>query len=439
MNKSRKDHRDPMMTHAMKNVGVIVLGGGRGTRLYPLTKLRAKPAVPLCGQYRLIDIPLSNCIHSGLNRIFVVTQFNSHSLNRHIVNTYKFDDFTEGYVTLLAAEQTEFTPDWFQGTADAVRKQLSHIQSAGIEYFIILSGDQLYRMDFRDLMTTHIEKDADITVAALPVSRHDAKSFGIMRVQKNTRIREFVEKPKDKTVLEGLETPEEVFKEFELEAKGKPYLASMGIYVFNAEVLKEQLLGHPEWCDFGKELLPNSLRTHRLYAHMFNGFWEDIGSVRSYYDVSLAMTSTRPPFHFYDPDRPIFTQIRPLPGAHIFDSHVKNAILCGGARVQNAVIEDSVIGNRSIVHPGAHIEKSVVLGADYFEDAPKGGHGIAIGIGEGAELYRAIVDRNARIGRRCIIRGAEELPDQEGDGFSVREGIVVIHKNAIIPEGTRIG
>jgi len=428
-----------MMAHVMKNVGVIVLGGGRGTRLYPLTKLRAKPAVPLCGQYRLIDIPLSNCIHSGLNRIFVLTQFNSHSLNRHIVNTYKFDDFTEGYVALLAAEQTETTPDWFQGTADAVRKQLLHIKSAGSEYYIILSGDQLYRMDFHDLMTTHIQTGADITVAALPVSRSDAKSFGIMRVQKNTRIREFIEKPKDKTVLDGLETPEEVFKEFGLEAKGKPYLASMGIYVFNAAVLMEQLLGHPEWYDFGKELLPNSLRTHKLYAHMFDGFWEDIGSVRSYFEVSLAMTSHRPPFHFCEPDRPIFTQSRPLPGAHIFDSQVKNAILCGGARVQNAVIADSVIGNRSIVHPGAHIEKSIVLGSDYLEDVPRGDLGIPVGIGEGAKLYQTIVDRNARIGRRCVIRGSESLPDQEGPGFSMREGIVVIHKDAIIPEGTRIG
>ncbi len=439
MNKSRKEHRDPMMAQVMKNVGVIVLGGGRGTRLYPLTKLRAKPAVPLCGQYRLIDIPLSNCIHSGLNRIFVLTQFNSHSLNRHIVNTYKFDDFTEGYVALLAAEQTETTPDWFQGTADAVRKHLSHMQSAGIEHFIILSGDQLYRMDFHDLMETHISTGADITVAALPVTRSDAKGFGIMRVQKNTRIREFVEKPKDKSVLDGLETPAEAFKEFGLEAKGKPYLASMGIYVFNASVLKEQLLNHPEWCDFGKELLPNSLRTHKLFAHLFDGFWEDIGSVRSYYDVSLAMTSDNPPFHFYDPDRPIFTHVRPLPGAHIFDSKVKNTIICSGARIQSAIIEGCVIGNRSIVHRGAHIEKSVILGADYFEDRPKPGIEIPIGIGEGTKLNRVIVDRNARIGRKCIIRGSDSLPDQEGAGFSVRDGIVVIHKDALIPEGTQIG
>lgn len=439
MNKMQRDSRGGNRDDIMRRVGAIVLGGGRGTRLFPLTKLRAKPAVSLCGQYRLIDIPLSNCIHSGLNRIFVLTQFNSHSLNRHIVNTYKFDDFTDGYVALLAAEQTDLTPDWFQGTADAVRKQLPHIRSAGIEHFIILSGDQLYRMDFRELMATHIEKGADITVAALPVNRSAAKGFGIMRVHKNTRIREFVEKPKDKTVLDGLETPPEVFREFGLEAKGKPYLASMGIYAFKAEVLEQQLAQHPEWYDFGKELLPNSLKTHQLYAHMFDGFWEDIGTVRSYFDVSLEMASTNPPFHFYDPMRPIFTHSRPLPGAHVFDSQVKNTIVCSGARIHGAVISNSIFGNRSIVHPGARVEECVVLGADFFETEIAGATTIPIGIGENSKLSRVIVDRNARIGRKCVIRGSDELPDSDGDGYSVRDGIVVIHKNAVIPAGSRIG
>ncbi len=439
MNKTRKDIGDISLNQVMRDVGAVVLGGGRGTRLFPLTKLRAKPAVPLCGQYRLIDIPLSNCIHSGINRIFVLTQFNSHSLNRHIVNAYKFDDFTDGYVALLAAEQTEETPGWFQGTADAVRKQLAHIQGANAEHIIILSGDQLYRMDFRDLMATHLGTGADITVAALPVARSSAKSFGIMRVHKNTRIREFVEKPKDRSVLDGLETPEEAFKGFGLEAKGKPYLASMGIYVFKAEVLVELLTKHPEWVDFGKELLPNALRTHKLYAHLFDGFWEDIGTVRSYFDVSLEMASSRPPFHFYDPDRPIFTLTRPLPGAHLFDSQVKNTILCAGVRIQGAKIVDAVIGSRSIVFPGAELNECVVLGADYFEDEAPAGQAIPLGIGNQSKLSRVIVDRNARIGHRCVIRGSDQLPDQDGEGFSVRDGIVVIHKNAVIPDGTRIG
>jgi glucose-1-phosphate adenylyltransferase len=427
------------VTDTMKKVGAIVLGGGRGTRLFPLTELRAKPAVPLCGRYRLIDIPLSNCIHSGISKIVVLTQFNSHSLNRHIINSYKFDDFSQGYATVLAAEQTEQTRDWFQGTADAVRKQLQHIRDSGVEHFIILSGDQLYRMDYRDLMLTHLKKDADITVAALPVDRSDAKDFGVMRVHKNTRIREFVEKPSKKAVLDSLVTPESVFGGFGLQAKGKPFLASMGIYAFKAEVLEKLLLDNPDWVDFGKELLPNSLRSHKLYAHMFDGFWEDIGTVRSYFDISIAMTSENPPFKFHDPDRPIFTHTRPLPGAQILDAKITNSIICAGARVHSATLSDSIVGIRNIIHPGASLSQCVMLGADNYESDAQCRRKNSMGIGENTRISRAIVDRNARVGKNCVIRGSDKLRDADGKGFSVRDGIVIVHKNAVIAEGTKIG
>ena len=368
-----------------------------------------------------------------------MTQFNSHSLNRHIANTYKFDDFTQGYVTILAAEQTNETGDWFQGTADAVRKHLSHIRDYDIEYFIILSGDQLYRMDYRALMRTHVEKNADITVSALPVSRRDAQDFGIMKVQKNGRIREFIEKPKDPKILDDYVTPEKVFQDFGLSGKGKPHLASMGVYAFKAEVLEELLLKNPEWIDFGKELIPGALGSHQVAAHMFGGFWEDIGTVRSYYDISIAMTKPDPPFEFHDPYYPIFTHTRPLPGAQVQEGRVKNAILCSGCRVQKARIQDSIVGIRSIVQPGAEILNTVILGADYYETDERRRGKVRMGIGENTRINRAIIDHNARIGKNCVIRGSKRMKDRDEEGYSIRGGIVVVHKGAVIPDGTTIG
>ena len=423
----------------MRNVGAIVLGGGRGTRLYPLTKLRAKPAVPLCGRYRLIDIPLSNCIHSEINRVVVLTQFNSHSLNRHIISTYQFDDFTNGYVEVLAAEQTNETRDWFQGTADAVRKQLLHILDTGIDHFVILSGDQLYRMDYRSLMQTHLKNDADMTVCALPVDRQAARDFGTMKVRQNGRIYDFVEKPNQKEVLDALVTPQQFFDDFGFKAKGKPYLASMGIYAFKAKVLESVLLAHPEWIDFGKEILPQSLRTHKVFAHMFYGFWEDIGTVRSYFDVSMAITSANPPFQFHDPVQPIYTHARILPGARILDAKIRNAIICAGSRINNAVITDAIIGIRSIIRPGASISRSIILGADHYETAGEKKGRVGMGIGQNTTIRNAIIDHDARIGKGVTIRGSKKMKDYEGDGYSIRDGIVVVHKRAVIPNGTKIG
>ncbi|MBI2425795.1 MAG: glucose-1-phosphate adenylyltransferase [Candidatus Hydrogenedentes bacterium] len=425
----------------MRRVGAIVLGGGRGTRLYPLTQVRAKPAMPLCGRYRLVDIPLSNCLHSGINRIVVLTQFMSHSLNRHINNTYRFDAFSGGYVEVLSAEQTGSLGDeWFQGTADAVRKQLIHIRNLGAKHYIILSGDQLYRMDYRELMATHVNKGADITVSALPVSRKDVSAFGVMRVQRNGRIRQFVEKPTDPKVIERLVTPDSLFKEFDLPSKGKPYLASMGVYVFKAKVLETLLEEHAEWIDFGREMLPNALKTHKIVAHMFSGFWEDVGTVKAYFDVSMAMTGPRPPFDLNDQQHLIYTHARALPGVHIVDSAINNAIICEGTRIAGAKISDSIIGIRSIVNPGAGIHRSIILGAEHFETVTGGGRKrVPMGIGENSRLTQCIIDHNAHIGKNVVIQGSNKLKDFDGDGYAIRDGIVVVLKNATIPDGTHIG
>ena len=425
----------------MRNVSAIVLGGGRGTRLYPLTKVRAKPAVPLCGRYRLVDIPLSNCIHSQINRVAVLTQYNSHSLNRHINNTYRFDAFSGGMVEVLAAEQTDLASgnEWFQGTADAVRKQFVHIQDPKIEHYVILSGDQLYRMDYRDLLRTHVNKGADITVSALPVNRKDAEGFGIMKVLKSGRIREFVEKPTDAAVLDSLVTPEKVFSDFGIEAGGKPYMASMGVYVFKAEVLEDLLMKHVEWIDFGKEMLPYSLQSHKVYSHLYSGFWEDIGTVRSYFDVSMQMTTETPPFRFNDEHHQIYTHARALPGVRIVDAHIKNAIICEGSRVSKAKISNSIVGIRSIIQPGAKVDKTIMLGAEYFEDNAGRGDGPQLGIGSNANISNAIIDHNARIGKGVTIRGSKRLKDYDGDGYAIRDGLVVVFKNAVIPDGSSIG
>ncbi len=423
-----------------KKVMAVVLGGGRGTRLYPLTKLRSKPAVPLCGRYRLIDIPLSNCINSGLMRIVVLTQFNSHSLNRHIMNTYHFDEFHSGGVTILAAEQTNETGDWFQGTADAVRKHISHIYESDIQYYLILSGDQLYRMDYRDLLKTHISKGAEITVSALPVGRRSASQFGIMQVNSNGVVQRFVEKPKDDAILNQLTTPPSLFEEFGITAEAKPYLASMGVYVFNADVLIKLLREHLEWIDFGKQLIPGALSQHNVYAHMFDGFWEDIGTVRSYYDVSIAMTYDHPPFEFHDPEQSIYTHRRALPGAKIIRSEIDHAIICSGVRIETAKIQHSIIGIRSAISNGAVIEKSIICGADSFETGEiRHPSGIPMGIGPKTVIEKAIIDHNARIGMNVVIRGSDDLKDGDFDNFSIRDGIIVVHKNAVIPDGTKIG
>ncbi len=422
-----------------EQVVAIILGGGRGTRLFPLTRERAKPAVPLGGRYRLVDIPLSNCINSGINRIFVLTQFNSRSLHRHINETYKFDVFSRGFVEVLAAEQTMTSGDWFQGTADAIRQNLWHLRSADCDHYLILSGDHLYRMDYRDFFLRHIDTGADISVSTIPVTREAAKGFGIMKVEPNGLISEFVEKPQTDEELEHLKMPPQVMADFGHEAHdGREYLASMGVYLFRREVLKKLLEERREWIDFGKHVIPESLATHRVHTYLFNGFWEDIGTVQSFYDVSMRLLEADPPFRFLEPGKPIYSRPRYLPGSTVGDASISASLICEGSNIEGAHIEHSIIGIRSIIGSGVHIKDSIMMGADFYGDSHPEGN-IPIGIANNCVIEHAIVDKNACIGEGCIIRGREGLPRVVEDNYAIIDGIVIILKNASIPPGTVIG
>lgn len=435
----RKSLVKPESVIDTSHVGTIILGGGVGSRLEPLTTLRAKPAVPLLGRYRLVDIPLSNCIHSGLNHIFLLTQFNSASLHRHIRDSYKFDVFSKGFVEILAAEQTKTSTDWFQGTADAVRRNLLHLRNLNARHYLILAGDHLYSMDYRTLLATHLRMRSDITVGALPVSREDVSGFGVMQVQSNGRIREFVEKPTDENQLKELVTPEKVFADAGLDARGKPYLASMGIYVFRAEVLESILENQKDWIDFGKHVIPGSLKKLRVFCHPFTGFWEDIGTVSSYYNVHMQMVGPNPPLDLHDPAHIFYTHPRYLPGSVVQDAVIRNAIICEGCRITKARISDSVIGIRSVIHPGAEIESSIIMGGDYYPPRNSRSRKVPIGIGANSKITRAIIDKNARIGANVTIRGSKRLQNAEGPGYAIRDGIVIVVKDAVIPDGTTIG
>ena len=412
----------------------IILGGGRGARLYPLTKLRAKPAVPLAGKYRLIDVPISNCLNSGVTRMYVLTQFLSASLHRHIHQTYKFDTFSGGWVYVLAAEQTADqdarASDWYQGTADAVRKQLNHIRTAHPSEVLILSGDHLYRMDYRLFIAAHRAYGADVTVAVQPVTRAAAPALGILKVNEAGRIVEFAEKPKGKALdkMASSDDPE------------KPFLASMGIYVFQLDVLETLLEMHEE-DDFGKHILPAAIKSHEVYAHAFEGYWQDIGTVRAYYEASLSLALPDPPFDLYDPERPIYTRPRYLPGTRTDDCHLERVLLADGCLLQDVIISDSVIGLRSIIGPGVRISRSVIMGADFYEDgasrAANRQRGIPdVGIGSGSTIEGAIIDKNARIGQDVIIRPHPEVVEVvETETHVIRDGLVIVPKNAIVPDG----
>ncbi len=423
----------------MRDTVALVLGGGRGTRLYPLTAERAKPAVPLGGRYRLVDIPLSNCINSGINRIFVLTQFNSASLNRHISTSYNFDTFGGGFVEILAAEQTREHGDWFQGTADAIRKHLRHFRNLHISHYLILSGDQLYSMDYRELLTTHLERSADITVAVLPVTREAAKAFGILKVESDGRILEFVEKPQTDELLDDLPSPRDMLARFGIgDDDPRVYLASMGVYVFRADVLETVLRERRDWIDFGKDVIPKSLATHKVFSHPFLGFWEDIGTVRSYFEVSLELCKSDPPFEFQNARHVTYTRPRYLPGTRILNATIKDCVLAEGCRINGCNLSTSILGIRSVLMPGAHVERTIVMGADFYEYevAPQP---IPMGIGRNSRISQAIIDKNARIGENVVIQGSDDLPDGDGEGYAIRDGIVIVLKNAQIPDGTRIG
>ncbi len=431
--------KKPSIAETTEKIIALVLGGGRGTRLHPLTAERAKPAVPLGGRYRLVDIPLSNCIHSGIKRVFVLTQFNSASLHRHINNTYKFDNFSKGFVEILAAEQRAESGDWFQGTADAVRKHLREINHLQASQYLILSGDQLYRMDYRAMLSVHLRTDADITVAVLPVTRDQAKGFGILNVNNEGRIIEFVEKPTTNEALDRLVTPGSVFAEYGINAEGRPYLGSMGVYLFKPQVLESILSSQPDWIDFGKDVIPKSLDNLHVQSFVFGGFWEDIGTVRSFYETSLSLTASEPDFDFHAEGKPIYSRPRYLPGARIQNATIKDSVICEGTHIVDATITESIIGIRTIVHPKVRIDRSVVMGADFYENEREYQTSIPMAIGEGTEIVNAIIDKNTRIGKNVVIRGSDELPDSDGDGWAVRDGVVIVLKNAVIPDGAHIG
>lgn len=415
---------------SLENVLAVILGGGRGSRLYPLTKMRSKPAVPFAGKYRLIDIPISNCINSNIFKIAILTQFNSVSLHRHIAHTYNFDSFHTGWVQIWAAEQTVRNTDWYQGTADAVRKQLLEIETARTPHVLILAGDHLYRMDYAAMTQFHVETDADITIAVYPVPTKDTSRFGILKRDENMRITDFAEKPKDPSILSTLASRDD---------PTRPYLGSMGIYLFKTKVLFDWLES-TSYEDFGGHVIPQAIGTSAVYGFDFDGYWEDIGTIRSYYETNLALTNPNPPFNLYDPDRPIYTHPRFLPASTLENSTLENVLIAEGCCLKNAEIRNSVIGVRSQVQSGVRIADSVLLGSDYYPTPEEERNGkIPIGIGKDCQIVGAIIDKNARLGNKVIIRPFQAGTDLDFEDWVVRDGIVVIPKNAIIPHGTFIG
>lgn len=416
------------------DVLALILGGGADTRLYPLTKLRAKPAVPIAGNYRLVDIPISNCLNSGIENIYILTQYNSVSLHRHITQTYKFDVFSRGWVQILAAEQTAKSTDWYQGTADAIRKQRLELEVVAPRDFLILAGDHLYRMDYAEFLRAHRAAKADVTLAVLPVSRGDAGRYGIVETGPGGRISRFHEKPKDPGVLDQLATYPD---------PDRPYLGSMGVYLFRAEALYS-LLDRESGSDFGKDILPASIGRRHVQAYPFTGYWEDIGTIRAFYNANLALVEPGAPFSFFDPDRPIYTHPRFLPPSLIDrDCILDRALLAGGCKIIRSEIYQSVIGLRSQIGPGARLTRTVMMGADYFEsDADREANSALgrphVGVGQGSVIEGAIIDKNTRIGKDVVIRGLADRQDVETEHYAIRDGIVIIMKDGIVPDGAVI-
>ena len=422
----------------MEKIVTAILGGGQGSRLWPLTRDRAKPAVPVGGKFRLIDIPISNSVHAGIDRIFVITQFNSASLHRHIAQTYRFSAFSNGYVNILAAEQTLNNRDWFQGTADAVRQTLPRLLEEKPKEVLILSGDQLYLMDISKFVRTHRELDADLTIAVKLVTREEAPGFGILRLDATGRIIDFVEKPKEAAQLDAIELDEQTRATLGAPPSSSgSFLASMGIYIFRPRVLSELLVGTTT-VDFGREVIPQALGNYKVYAFPHDGYWADIGTIPSFHQANLDLTLPLPPLNLYDPELRILTHPRFLPGIKVNDCSVRYSILNEGSILSGSHIADSIIGIRSVVRTGSVVERSIVMGANNWESLPEGSPLIPVGIGRDCTVRNAIIDFNARIGDGCKLINAEGHQDFDGDDYSIRDGIIVVHKNAVIPPGTII-
>ena len=422
----------------------VILGGGAGNRLFPLTQQRSKPAVPLGGKYRLVDIALSNCINSDILRTFVLTQFNSASLNRHIAQTYRFSQFSNGFVEILAAEQTHESPQWFQGTADAVRQVLPHIRDWGIDTLLILSGDHLYRMDYRDFLERHHSSNADVTVSVIPCEARSASEFGLLKTDETGRIVEFKEKPKGDDLLSMQVDTRQLGLDAN-EAQRRPFLASMGIYVFKYELLEQLLSEDQEHMDFGKHVIPTAIKSHHVQAYMFDGYWEDIGTIGAFYRANLDLTTKIPKFNLFDAEAPVFTRARYLPPSKVEETEINDSIVGDGCIIIGAKVNNSVVGVRSRISKGVQMDSSYMMGADYYQTFEEmrsdAGKGLPrVGIGEGTQIRHAIIDKNARIGTnaRLLNEGGVVEADGPGGAYFIRDSIIIVPKNAVIADGTVI-
>jgi len=423
------------------NVLCVIMGGGQGRRLFPLTRDRSKPAVPLAGKYRLVDIPISNCINSGLRRVYVLTMFNSASLHRHISQSYKFDHFSGGFVEILAAEQTFTNTSWYQGTADAVRKNLLHFLTHDFEHLLILSGDQLYRMDFRELIAKHAEHDADLTVATITVGRPQAQSLGIMELGPDQRITRFVEKPREPAVLDSLRVDPARYGALGIQGEQEFFLASMGIYIFKREVILKLL--DNTLADFGKHIIPDAINSHRVHGYVFQGYWEDIGTIRSFFEANIDLTADLPRFNFFDMSAPIFTRPRFLPASKINGAEISHADISDGCIIDRCKISQSIVGIRSRIEEGCEVHRTILLGCDFYESESSirqyEARGLPrVGVGKNTRIENAIVDKNARIGENCRISPAGKPESVDHPLYYVRDGIVIIPKGGLIPHGTVI-
>jgi glucose-1-phosphate adenylyltransferase len=425
-----------MATSATKSTLAIILGGGAGTRLYPLTASRSKPAVPIAGKYRLVDIPISNCINSGINRMFVLTQFNSASLNKHIKNTYHFSMFSSAFVDILAAEQTPDNPGWYQGTADAVRQCLRHVKQHDAEYILILSGDQLYQMDFQQMIQDHLDQKADISIATIPVGDREAPEFGILKADENSLITSFIEKPKKEILQDWISDTGN-----EMKGMGRNYLASMGIYIFNKKLLTDLLEDeYKDATDFGKEIMPASIEKYKVISYQYDGYWTDIGNIYSFFEANLALTQEIPDFNLFDNTKPVYTRARMLPPAKISGTTLEKTIIAEGSIILASRIENSVIGIRTRIGHGTTIVSCYIMGGDYYETLEEMNHAAErgtpkIGIGERCYIKNTIIDKNCRIGNDVRINGGSHLANTDHSLYTVKDGIVVIKKGAIIPDG----
>ncbi|MEZ5429207.1 MAG: glucose-1-phosphate adenylyltransferase [Pyrinomonadaceae bacterium] len=424
------------------NVVGVILGGGAGSRLFPLTRERSKPAVPLGGKYRLVDVPISNCINSSITQIFVLTQYNSASLNRHISRTYRFSSFSTGFVEVLAAEQTKDSAEWFQGTADAVRQMLPHIRDWRIDTLLILSGDHLYRMDYRAFLKRHFETKADVTISVIPCTPEEAEGFGLLKTDDDGRVVEFKEKPSGQA-LEEMRVDTTRFGLSEEESQRRPFLASMGIYVFNYKRLVNLLGEDKSWVDFGREIIPAAIESSNVQAHLYNDYWEDIGTIRAFYNANLDLAAPLPNFNFFNADAPIYTRSRYLPPSKMHNCDINNSMVSEGCILHGVYARGSILGLRSRIDAGTRIEDSIIMGADFFETYKEIKYNEEkniphIGIGENSTIRQAIIDKNVRIGKNVRLVNKDGRDNIEEENYSIREGIIIVPKGSIIPDGTEI-